>query len=202
LDGYHGTGVFLAQSQPQWGSEELRIFLAWLDPNPERAATAYTLLQKRLRYFFEGWRDAAARAEELADLSIDRAIRKINEDRSVTSRVPASYVLSIARFVLMESRKVPRSFPLMVDPPDPRGEANTRTEERTDCLMLCLSRLPKDEYDLIKKYHLYDGEDRMRARREATAAAGKSPGAIRVRVCRICKDLEHCIADCLDRNSV
>ncbi len=185
-----------------WSSEEFRAFLKWLDSDPERAAESYALLLKRLRYFFEGWRDAAPHAEELADKSIDRAMKRFVEDPEIGSRDPAKYVLAVARYILKEFRKIPHTVELAEDPPDSRIGPDLETEHRLECLNKCLSKLPPEEYDLLKRYYLYDQQDRIHARREAAMAAGKSSGAIRVRVFRLCRSLQPCIQKCLKRHEM
>jgi DNA-directed RNA polymerase specialized sigma24 family protein len=182
---------------PQCGPEEFRAFLEWLNPDARKAAEDYNRLMRRLHLFFEGWHDAAADSADLADVSIDRAIQKLKEEPDLISRNAASYVLTVARYILLEFRKRVRPGPLEVDPPDLRPAPETTGTQQLECLERCLSELPAEDYELLKKYHLYDEGDRARARRVVAEGLGQSAGAIRVRVFRICRSLEECIEDCM-----
>jgi hypothetical protein len=69
--------------------------------------------QSALATFFEGWRDAARHAEELADAAIDRAIRKLPEEPVIASRVATAYIRTIADFIFKEYRAQPQSVALL-----------------------------------------------------------------------------------------
>ena len=97
----------------EWSNTQFQALLAWLDPDTNQSGAAYAKLHRRLRLFFEGWRDSARYAEELADATIDRAIRKLAKEPSIATRDAIPYIRSIANYILREFRSQPR--PLGVD---------------------------------------------------------------------------------------
>jgi hypothetical protein len=194
------------EQAPLWTSEGLRALLAWLDRDPDRAAREYNRLFRTLQIFFEGHAPAAVYAEELADRSIARATEKLLEEPELALREPFPYIRTVARYILFEHLKAPKAAEMLSDPPDPRRpaqlEAEAESERTMECLDICLARLPRADYDLLKTYHLYGEKNRARARRQAVEGLGKKSGAIRVRVYRICKALEVSIRDCLNHGGM
>ncbi len=81
--------------------EGLDKFLARLDPDRSRAGEKYQTLHHKLVKLFH-WR-SASNAESLADETIDRVIRKLDQ---VHVRDFNPYVLGVAQNVLRESLRV------------------------------------------------------------------------------------------------
>jgi hypothetical protein len=191
------------RKQPsRWGQEEFRAFLAWLNPDKHKAADEYVRLIQRLQFFFEARHDAASHAAELADLTIDRTIKKLAEEQEVASKDPLRYVQNVAHYILLEFRKAGLTLPLTVDPPDPRATANDIQVPRMDCLEKCLAELPAEDAELVRKYHLRDESERVRSRQGAAKELGITAGALRVRVFRICRRLAECVADCMKKRGL
>ncbi len=182
-----------------WTDTQFQALLAWLHPDPDQAGIAYAKLHRRLRLFFESWRDSARHAEELADAAIDRAISKLAEDPAVATREATAYVRTIATYILKEYRSQPQPVSLAIDPPEVGASAENRCLEDQRCLNRCLGRLSSEDYELILGYYAQEKPgDAVRWRKELLPRKfGKSYGALRVHVLRIRRGLEECIENCL-----
>src|SRR5262249_51747669 len=75
--------------------------LSCLDPDRQRAGEKYEQLHRKLEKFFEVHRIAFA--EELADETINRVIRKLEDGLEI--RNIAGYCIGVARLLLMETHK-------------------------------------------------------------------------------------------------
>src|SRR5215510_7274409 len=84
--------------------EAFKKLLAVLDPDPETAGVKYEQLRHKLIRFFE-WRGSFI-SDELADETLNRLARKIDEGEEIEKNVFA-LSLGIARFVLLETLKRP-----------------------------------------------------------------------------------------------
>jgi DNA-directed RNA polymerase specialized sigma24 family protein len=180
------------------GQEEFERFLAWLDPDPDRAAIEYTRLHRKLRIFFNG-RDCGPAAEELADRSLNRAIQKMRADPEVAGSPPAMYIFGIARNILREFRKQPKLLLVPDDLPDGRSEPHRI--ERLQCLAACLAKLTEEQRNIIVDYHANDKGARIATRVEVAGDLQKSRGALRIQAFRIKRVLLDCMAECLGQPS-
>ena len=89
--------------RPNWHNltrEGLGRLLARLDPDAERAGEKYQNLHRKLVKLFE-WRGASC-AEDLADETIDRVIRKLDE---VDIREVSFYAVGVAQNIWRESQR-------------------------------------------------------------------------------------------------
>jgi len=180
---------------------QFRALLAWLDPDPNQAGAVYAKVHRRLCTYFEGWRDAARHAEELADAALDRAVVKLAQEPGIAARDATAYIRTIAGYILKEFRSRPQAVALTVDPPDLRAELEHEGSEDSRCLNLCLGGLSSEDYELIMEYYAHEkSADATRYRQEVLPLKlGKSYGALRVQVLRIRRALSECIAQCLNR---
>jgi DNA-directed RNA polymerase specialized sigma24 family protein len=172
----------------------LDALLAQLDPDRERAAVAYEALHARLVRLFE-WR-AAGDAGALADETLDRVARRLEEGLEIRARDPFHYVAGVAHFVLKEvARRAEREKSAAREfasaPPPLREGARLR------CLDGCLERLPDDQRRLVLGYYAGDGSARIAGRTELAEEKGIDRNALRVRVHRLRQGLEECLGQCL-----
>jgi DNA-directed RNA polymerase specialized sigma24 family protein len=174
----------------------LELLLDRLDADPERAAEKYRALHRRLSAFFI-WR-GAAQAEELADLTLDRVMRKLEAAVPVV-QVPA-YAAAVARRVLLEAQGRPARRRLSLtegriaaapEPADPAPEALAR---RLDD---CLAALPAADRELILDYYRTDGRTdgagHIAQRKQLARRLGVGPERLRARAFRIRCRLEECV---------
>jgi DNA-directed RNA polymerase specialized sigma24 family protein len=169
--------------------EEFSKFLAWLNPNRNLAADMYETIRRRLIKFFIC--RGCAVSEELADETINRVIRKIQEigDSYVGERIP--YFIAVARNVYLENlRKQPPLQP-------PTTESSFATDEELDCLDGCMERFTPRTRDLVISYFQEDKHDKIVHRKKLAEELGVPLNALRIKVCRIRAKLQTCVFDCL-----
>lgn len=177
-------------------SEGLEALLAFLDPDRDRAGAQYEAIRRRLARLFE-WR-GFGNAEDLADETINRVARRIQEGIEVRSTDPYGYFCGVAHLVSKEvARRVARERAAFekdewqpapsVDEPD--------EDDRLACLRHCLERLPDDQRILVLRYHQED--DHIRSRQMLSQELGVPMNALRIRVHRVRRKLEECVAKCL-----
>jgi DNA-directed RNA polymerase specialized sigma24 family protein len=170
--------------------------LAALDADRERAAERYEDLRRTLVRFFE-WRGAPF-PEEHADETFDRVARRLAEGVDVANI--GGYAYTVAKLVLLESRKGPDSRRSRVDlatraaPPADDREA---AEIRLACLDHCLRALPRDGHTLIVEYYRDDRRARIETRRAMSARLGINAEALANRAQRLRDKLQGCVSGCL-----
>ena len=148
--------------------------------------------------FFD-WRGAHF-PEDLADETINRVIRKIDEGETIRD-VP-TYCHGVARMVLLEKLKGPESRradfeglpPAALVAPDPKEE-----DEKQDCFELCLKELPVESLQLILQYYSDEKREKINRRLEMAERMGIPLNALRSRAQRIRNRLEECVDGCLKK---
>ena len=161
-------------------------------------------MRRRLVAYFE--RKRCVSADDLADETLNRVARRLEEQGTITDTPPARYCYIVAKYVLLEylrradvrqtSPAVSPIEPFVVAAP-PRSEGDRETRERLlDCLDECLSRLGADERALILQY--YCGEQRLKIqrRRELASRLKMTANALTIRACRIRGRLHTCVKAC------
>jgi DNA-directed RNA polymerase specialized sigma24 family protein len=182
-------------------SEQFEALLQQLGPNRDEAAACYEQLRRRLMTVFEYRR--CQHAEELADETLDRVARKIQEMGSrFDGSDPARYVFGVAWNVARESfRRLP-PLPLpeaWEEGPSVTSSADDDGQREHECLDRCLGRLAASERDLLLGYHQGERSARIKHRSELAGEQGMSPNALRLKIHRLTGRLRECIARCLDR---
>ena len=133
--------------------------LAWLDEGTESRGERYLEIRERLVDYF-GRRDCLF-PEDLADETLNRVARRLEETGSIDDVVPARYCYIVAKFVFLESLRRPGQVELVTQSAE--AVVAQMTNERADsertlncleqCLQSCSSRrshpdpglLPDDE---------------------------------------------------------
>jgi DNA-directed RNA polymerase specialized sigma24 family protein len=131
-------------------------------------------------------------ADELADETLDRVARKLDEGTIIPPGSLGGYVRGVARLVFYESRReMAKEEPL----PATEFAAPAPAEESRalECLDQCLATLSHDERSLVLRY--YDG-NRIEQRRTIADTLGISMTAVRIRTHRLRERLERCVASC------
>lgn len=185
---------------PPGGLDErsLKRLLTALDSDPERASERYEALRRRLTRVF-AW-ERQADAESLADQTIDRVARRVNEGVEVVD--VSAYASRVAELILLEARRAGHRREAALDaharlaPPD---RSSAAVERRHACLEACLARLEPEQRDLILRYYSADGRARIEQRDALAKAHGIPMGALRNRALRMREKLEECITACLSR---
>ena len=177
-------------------------FLTWLDDGVDSEGRAYLEIRRRLVAYFD--RKNCLEPDELADETLNRAARRLEEEGSIDSEAPAKYCYIVARYVFLEYLRSGRSkgvgleegMPHLADDSD-NGEELDEKEKRFACLERCCNNLDAASQDLITRY--YHGKERVKIenRRSLAGSLGISMNALSIRACRIRDKLEDCVRKCV-----
>jgi DNA-directed RNA polymerase specialized sigma24 family protein len=154
------------------------------------------------------WAQARLSPDELADETLNRVARRLEEQGGIADTPPARYCYIVARFVFLEYLrgtehsqtsldKVKASHLSAFDLAAPKDlDGGIEASERSlDCLDDCLRQLKADDRELILEY--YRGERvRIEHRRELAVRLGVTANALSIRACRIRDRLEACVKAC------
>ncbi len=194
-----------------WSPTEgsLRQFLNWLDEGNDSAGERYLEMRRRLVSYFD--RKNCDHPDDLADETLNRVMRRLEEEGSIDDTPPARYCYIVAKFVFLEELRRPkrcesdfeRMDHLRSAVPTPQGGHASELalqEQMLESLDCCLKKLDPQDRELILNY--YQGEQRAKidARREIASRLGLTMNALSIRACRIRSRLEACLQNC-DANS-
>jgi RNA polymerase sigma factor (sigma-70 family) len=135
-------------------------------------------------------------AEDLADETINRVMKKLPEIQDTYGGEPARYFHGVARFIIREMMR--RKEIAVETVPVFSAEAEVHSDEY-DCLLKCLRFLPSDKRELILDYYVYDGRDKIAQHRRMASELGITEGALRGRAHHVRGNLEKCIQGCIER---
>ncbi len=162
--------------------------LDWLGPDPGQQ---YEIIRTGLIRIFisKGFDDA----EDLADQTIDRVIKKLPEIREGYEGEKARYFYGVARNIVHEARR--RKEVTTDNIPENLTRVPVRSDEY-ECLLKCLELLPREKRELILDYYLYEGADKVEHHRRMAEELDITSGALRTRAHHIRRDLEKCVRQC------
>ncbi|HEX4964098.1 MAG TPA: RNA polymerase sigma factor [Thermoanaerobaculia bacterium] len=183
--------------------ESFEILLAQLDPDRDRAGERYETIRRKLIRLFE-WRGCAA-PEDLTDETFNRVARRIAQGVELHSADPYGYFCGVAHLVFKEvlrrasreHRALDTNGELLLPAPMPVIPEESG-DPRLEYLRQCLAALPPDQRDLVLRY--FQGESNIRHRKTLSEELGIPMNALRIRVHRVRRKLEACLADCLCRH--
>jgi RNA polymerase sigma factor (sigma-70 family) len=186
------------KSRGEWSltQEAFDKLLAAFSHDTDEAAKQYEALRVRLIRFFE-WRSGPL-ADKYADEVFNRVARRIGEGQQVNNVV--RYAYRVAYLVFLEWLKEPDLVDIdqeLIQPHtiEPQYE-DTEHEQRQRCFDSCLDGLTISNRKLILGY--YQDERKAKIERKELADQLKiSLDALRIRVCRIRKNLEECMMNCM-----
>jgi DNA-directed RNA polymerase specialized sigma24 family protein len=171
-------------------------FLAWLDDGVDSGGERYVDMRRRLVAYFA--RKRCAGAEDLADETLNRVARRLEEEGTIVDALPARYCYIVARFVFLESLRQPAatdhaSHDALAGPP----VTESADAPALDCLDHCLAGLPERDRSLILEYYAVDSSTKAERRRVLASRLNLSPNALTIRASRIRSRLEACVSGCL-----
>jgi DNA-directed RNA polymerase specialized sigma24 family protein len=185
--------------------------LLQLDPDRESAGKRYLQIREKLSKFFQ-WRGCTTPGD-LADRTIDRVARRIDEGAEIRSGDVYLFFHGVAVNVLREYWKQAQKVqekPLDEAPEVQHAAENPvetkvregAQEHRLECLDSCVHKLPAQQLMLITEYHQGQGGVKIAKRNELAKQLGIPLNALRIRAYRIRGELETCISECVERQSV
>ena len=182
--------------------EGLDRLLGFLHPDREKAGEEYERIHHRLTCLFE-WRRCRC-PEDLADETINRVARRLDQGEVIDTRDPIEYFRGVAYRVFKEVLRAERTAKEVLQTagktaPEPTDPGSPDPDLSLACLDLCLEKLTDAQRQLILAYYEGDGGTRIRNRRRLMDAQGLSVAGLRMKAHRIRLRLERCVAECVDR---
>jgi DNA-directed RNA polymerase specialized sigma24 family protein len=169
---------------------ERRNFLDLLDNDRASAEAKYVALRKRLVFFFRHY--DVPDAEDAADETLTRALRKIGEGAVVTTELP-NYCFGVARNIVKERKHERVGAELRPDVPvAPQPPATLTPVEQGVLIGQCLCSLTSGERELLMSYFVED-------RADLANRLGISPNGLRIRVHRLMQNVRHRIQAAAER---
>lgn len=133
-------------------------------------------------------------AEDLADETINRVMKRLSEIRETYVGEPVKYFHGVARFIIREAGR--RKEVAVDELPVSAVEPDVHSHEY-DCLVKCLRFLPPEKRELILDYYIYDGRDKIEQHHRMASELGITDGALRGRAHQLRGNLEKCIQQCV-----
>ena len=178
----------------------------WLDEGTNSDGQKYLEMRRRLVAYFD--RKNCSMPDELADETLNRVARRLEEEGAIESEAPAKYCYVVARFVFMEHlRQAQKTNDLLGEMrrqplanSSPLAEADKEKEIKEtmlNCLEQCADKLEPADREIITRY--YTGKERVKIenRRALAAELGITMNALSIRACRIRDKLEGCVRQCV-----
>jgi RNA polymerase sigma factor (sigma-70 family) len=144
--------------------------------------------------------------DDLADETLERVNRRLDEVGEIDVETPAKFCYITAKFVFLEYLRSGRRKESAVEPGTlenfearTAGSEDEEKEYLSQCLDRCLTTLTNEERDLIFEYYFGERRAKIDHRREMAAKLGLTPNALAIRACRIRERLERCIRECSGR---
>jgi len=191
------------REEPQFTQIAFVRLLAWLDEGIDSHGERYLEMRRRLVAYFD--RRNRPDADELADETLSRVGRTLEQDGHIDTTPPARYCYVVARFVLLEDYRRERRHARLdavwqVDHARRAAAADVELhaarERRLDCLDRCLDELTRDQRQLIVDYYADAQRQRIERRRALAGRLGITMNALAIRACRIRDTLQACIERC------
>jgi len=197
----------LKQKKKDWSldADVFHRLLEWLDEGVDSGGQRYLDMRQRLVAYFD--RKNCLTPDELADETLNRVARRLEEEGAIESESPAKYCYIVARFVFMESLRgaekttVPldeallqfNSDQLVHRPPDREKEIK---EVLFDCLERCTGELEPVNRNIIIRYYFGETRAKIENRRGLAASLDITTNALAIRASRIRDRLEGCVRKC------
>ena len=182
----------------------LERLLAWLDEGTNSDGLRYLEIRRRLVSYFD--RKNCATPDELADETLNRVARRLEEEELIVSETPARYCYIVARFVFLEYLRSLRKDDELFDdqrtpasaviPSPETGEQRETREKLLNCLEQCTSGLQPLSREIITRYYVGTGRRKIENRTGLARELGISMNALSIRACRIRDKLEACVRQC------
>ncbi|MCY7347383.1 MAG: hypothetical protein LH614_14330 [Pyrinomonadaceae bacterium] len=189
-------------------AEAFRRFLGWLgdDADADSRSENYLEMRRRLVAYFD--RKNCLQPDELADETLNRVARRLDEEGDIESETPAKYCYIVARFVFLESLRGTEKKNVPLDEISRAKSGNLAIaeakeeeikEKMLDCLEHCTNQLEAINREIITRY--YYGEERIKIenRRRLAEGLGITVNALSIRACRIRDKLEICVKKCVGK---
>ncbi len=184
-------------------SDAFRRLLEWLDDGTDSDGHKYLEMRRRLVNYFD--RKNCRAPDALADETLNRAARRLEEAGKIESEAPAKFCYITARFVFLEHLRDADQKDVSLDDRleqsraadnDDNGDERNRKEKMLDCLERYTARLEPLNRKIITGYYFGEERAKIENRRALAQSLGISTNALTIRACRIRDKLETCVREC------
>ena len=203
------SGAAIVGPNQDWEPNEktFQDFLNWLNGGENSDGQRYLELCQRLELYFD--RKNCVAPSDLADQTLNRVIRKMEENGDINGVAPLRYCYSVAKDVFLEALRADNRSPFYspvttTNPTNlsgqsvniPNADAASKQKEK---VADCMASLSSTDRELIIEY--YRGPQRSRIERRAALATrlGVTASALSTRACGVRQRLEVCIQACLEK---
>jgi DNA-directed RNA polymerase specialized sigma24 family protein len=189
------------------GEATFHRLLAWLDEGTDTQGERYLEIRDRLVHYFA--RRNCLRPDDLADETLNRVARRLEETGAIDNVVPAQYCYIVAKFVLLESfRQRARESQVHHGDGETKRFGRLMTDdtlgvrERTfACLERCLGTCTPAEQQLILDYYRTPTGKASDQRKDLAARLGLTANSLTIRASRIRGRLEDCVKACRENDT-
>lgn len=177
-----------------------RNFLSWLGDGDDSRGERYLEMRRRLVCYFD--RKQCFAADELADETLNRVARRLEEEGTITDAGPAQYCYLTAKFVFMEHlRKSRHEVSVGSDLSSVKLSNHTAATDPAarnllECLESCLAKLFPLDRNLILEYYSGEKQEKIRRRKQLAEKLALTLNALSIRACRIRNQIETCVIKC------
>ena len=183
-------------------SAAFRRLLEWLDEGADSGGQKYLEMRGRLIAFFD--RKNCLLPEELADETLNRVARRLEETGEIETETPAKYCYITARFVFLESLRGKEKQNVPLDESlNQRAAVETGEKEEKEKMLVCLEdctgKLDAQNREIILGYYVGEERTKIENRRAIAARLEISVNALSIRACRIRDKLETCVKKCAEK---
>jgi DNA-directed RNA polymerase specialized sigma24 family protein len=186
----------LKRQRAKWelNQESFESLLRWLNSDREQAGKRYEDIRGRLIKIFSA--RGCAEPDLLADETINRVAKRVDEISQTYEGDPALYFYGVANKIHLEQMR--RQKPIE-SPPVP--DLNDYEDEYV-CLEGCIGHLPAPSRDLVLQYYEHEQQDKIAQHQRLAERFGIGVNALRIRAHRARVALRKCIVNCLEKKSV
>ena len=189
-------------------SHTFQGLLGWLDEGTNSDGQKYLEMRSRLVSYFD--RKNLSNVDELADETLNRVARRLEDEGAIESETPAKYCYVVARFILMEHLRETQKERVMVESISQHQPSQTVAEHHSNqeieikekmlnCLENCTLQLDPVNHKIITRYYVGKERAKIENRRELAASLGITVNALSIRACRLRDKLEVCVRQCLGK---
>ena len=192
----------LLREKPPLTQFAFNRLLEWLDDGADSQGGTYLEMRRRLVSYFD--RRNRLAPDELADETLNRIGRTLEQSRTISISPPARYCYLVAKFVMLEDIRRERRLVSLDESHaaaarsaivnrDAADDEFVMHEERLASLDRCLQMLKPDQRELIVEYYRDAGREKIERRRNLANRLGISMNALGIRAYRIRDTLMSCV---------
>jgi hypothetical protein len=186
----------------QLSPSAFQALLRWLDEGKDSEGQRFLEMRRRLVAYFD--RKNCPAPDDLADETLNRIARRLEQVGEIESDTTAKYCYITARFVFLESLRARARDEAMCgeiqrksrDAWEERESLQAR-ERMLECLDRCAGDLDAAQRELVLSYYVGEERAKIENRRRLAKTLGITLNALSIRACRIRDKLEGCVKDCV-----